>query len=215
MTKNPTHQRQMPTVGLAMAEARVGRLLGACLHQAIGDVLPDRLEFYEFWLSSEALRDGIGLALISAVLGFLRTEDAYQQVTAQAGRLAAAWTVAGMSPLQRRAIALLPRSWRVRAALRVNTGIVRQVCSASRASTRLRRTAAQLDVRDSVFCAVRTPQTLPLCRFYAAAAAETLTIFGMPARAHVESCHAVQGGTCRIVLDLSGTGLAADSVMAA
>ena len=34
------------------------------------------------------------------------------------------------------------------------------------------------------------------------AAAETLTILGMPARAQVECCHAVQGGACRIALDL-------------
>ena len=215
MTKNETHERQTPA-GLALTQARVGRLLAACLHEAIGEVLPDRLEFYEFWLSSEGLRDGsIGLAPISAVLGFLRTEDAYQQVTALAGRLAAVWTVAGMPPLRRRAIGLLPRFWRVRAALRVNAGIVRHVCSASRASTKLHRTAAQLDVRDSVFCAVRTPQTVPLCRFYAAAAAETLTMFGLPARAQVECCHAVQGGTCRIALDLSGAGLADGSAMAA
>ena len=67
----------------------------------------------------------------------------------------------------------------------------------------------------AIFCAVRARQTLPLCHFYAAAAAETLAIFGLPARAQVECCHAVQGGTCRIVLDLSGTGVAANSAMAA
>jgi hypothetical protein len=97
MTKNDAHERGTPASGLTMTPARVGRLLAACLHQAIGDVLPERLEFYEFWLSSEGLRDGsIGLAPISAVLGFLRTEDAYQQVTTQAGRLAAARTVVAM-----------------------------------------------------------------------------------------------------------------------
>ena len=167
--------------------------------------------------SSEGLRDGsIGLAPISAVLGFLRTEDAYQQVTTQAGRLAAAWTIAAMPPLQRRAITLAAAAPGARvSALRVGAGIVRQVCSASRASTRLRRTEALLDVRDSVFCAVRAPQTLPLCGFYATAAAETLALFGMPAHAHVETCHAVQGGSCRIALDLSGAGIAADSAMAA
>ena len=33
-----------------MTEAQLGRLLAACLHQAIADVLPQRLEFYEEWL---------------------------------------------------------------------------------------------------------------------------------------------------------------------
>lgn len=216
MTANDAYERETLASGLSLAQARVGRLLAACLHQAIGDVLPERLEFYELWLRSEGLRDGsIGLAPISAVLGFLRTEDAYQQVTTLAGRLAATWTVAAMPLLRRRAIGLLPRFWRARVALHVTAGVVQHVCSASRASTRLRGTAAQLDVRDSVFCAVRTLQTLPLCGFYAAAAAETLTIFGMPARAQVERCHAVHGGTCCIALDLSGAGLAADSAIAA
>jgi hypothetical protein len=216
MPKNDEHEGETLASGLQLAQARVGRLLGACLHQGIGDMLPDRLEFYEFWLRSERLRDGsIGLAAITAVLGFLRTEEAYQQVMTQAGRLAATWTIAGMSPLQRRAIAVLPRAWRVRVALRIAAGIVRHVCSASRASTRLRGAAAELDVRGSVFCTVRDHQTLPLCAFYAAVGAETLSSFGIPARARVESCHAVQGGTCRIALDLSGAGLADDSAIAA
>jgi hypothetical protein len=120
-----------------------------------------------------------------------------------------------MSPFQRRAIALLPRFWRALFALRIAAGIVRQVCSASRASTRLSRRAAHLEVRDSVFCAVRARQPLPLCGFYAAAAAETLTILGVPARAQVERCHAVAGGSCRIALDLSGAGFGADSAIAA
>ena len=32
-------------------DARIGRVLVASLHQAIADVLPDRLEFYENWLT--------------------------------------------------------------------------------------------------------------------------------------------------------------------
>ena len=62
-----------------MGESRIGRILVASLHQAIADLLPTRLEFYENWLNSSGLREGtIGLAAISAVLGFLRTEgEAY------------------------------------------------------------------------------------------------------------------------------------------
>jgi hypothetical protein len=197
------------------SDARIGRLLAACLHQAIGELLPERLDFYEHWLKSEALRDGaIGLAPMTAVLGFLRTEKEYPQVMALAGRLAAAWTIASMSAMQRRAIGALPRSWRTRVALRVAAGIVRHVCSLSKVSTSFRRTAAALDVKESIFCAVRDVQKLPLCGFYAAAAAETLAILGLPARAQVESCHAVQGGTCVIALDLSGVDVG-DSALAA
>ena len=58
-----------------MSEARIGRVLVASLHQAIADLLPTRLEFYENWLNVAGLREGtIGLAPLTAVLSFLRTE---------------------------------------------------------------------------------------------------------------------------------------------
>ena len=76
-------------------DARIGRVLVASLHQAIADVLPDRLEFYENWLTVPGLREGtIGLAPLSAVLSFLRLEgEAYNRTTARAGEYAADWTV--------------------------------------------------------------------------------------------------------------------------
>jgi len=56
-----------------MREAGVGRVLVASLHQAIADLLPTRLSFYENWLNAEGLREGtIGLAPLYAVLSFLR-----------------------------------------------------------------------------------------------------------------------------------------------
>jgi hypothetical protein len=201
-----------------MTEARVGRLLAASLHQAISDVLPLRLEFYEVWLKSEGLRDGsIGLAPITAVLGFLRTEDAYARVVERAGRLAAEWSIASMSPFERRAIGWLPRSLRARAALRVAAGVMRHVFSATRASSRIRRGAARLDVTASLFCSVRDVQTAPLCGFYAAVAAASLATFGIPARAQVEQCRAVnhQHRTCAIALEFLGADAAVDPALAA
>ena len=138
-----------------MTEARIGRLLAACLHQAIGDVLPMRLEFYEVWLHSEGMRDGsIGLAPMSAVLGFLRTEPAYGEIVARAGRFAAQWTIESMTPLQRRSIDWLPAPLRTRAVFRVTAGIVRHVCTSSRMSARTRRGHAHIDVKGSLFCVV-------------------------------------------------------------
>ncbi len=66
-----------------MSEPRIGRVLVASLHQAIADILPTRLEFYENWLNVSGLREGtIGLAPLSAVLSFLRTEgEAYELIT--------------------------------------------------------------------------------------------------------------------------------------
>jgi len=61
-----------------MREAGIGRVLVASLHQAISDILPTRLGFYENWLSVEGLREGtIGLAPLYAVLSFLRQEGPY------------------------------------------------------------------------------------------------------------------------------------------
>jgi hypothetical protein len=199
-----------------MSETRIGRLLAACLHQAIVDVIPERLEFYEVWLGSEALRDrGMGLAPMSAVLGFLRTEPAYALVMARGGQLAAEWTVEAIAPFRRRMIDRLPRTWRTRAALRIAAGIVRHVCSTSRASGRVRRQDARLLVTDSLFCTVRERQAVPLCGFYEAVATGTLAAFGLRAAAHIEACHAVQGASCVIALNLSGTHAAADPALAA
>jgi hypothetical protein len=199
-----------------MSDLRIGRIVAASLHQSITDVLPDRLEFYETFLKSRGLRDGtIGLAPITAVLGFLRMEPAYEQVVVRAGRLAAEWTVASMSPLQCRLIALLPRALRARAALRVAIGIVSHACSSTKASAHIRRTNARLQVTASLFCSVREAQETPLCGFYAAVASETLDRFGLPSRGVVERCHAVQGGNCVIAVDLADANQAAGTARAA
>src|SRR5215207_8504546 len=117
-----------------MSEPRIGRVLVASLHQGIADVLPDRLEFYENWLTVAGLREGtIGLAPLSAVLSFLRSEGAaYGEATAKAGVYAAEWTVAGLPALERRLIAALPETLRARAALRTARGLVRATYPGSR-----------------------------------------------------------------------------------
>jgi hypothetical protein len=200
-----------------MTEARIGRLLAACLHGAIVDRLPRRLEFYEHWLTSDGLRDGnIGQAPVSAVLGFLRTEGpAYDEVTFRAGELAAVWTVASLPPSRRRAIGWLPRRWRARAALRIAARIIRSLQSSSRASTRVRRNSARLEVISSLFCTVREAQAAPLCRFYVALAVETLRQFGISAAGRTERCRAVGGSTCLVVLELSDAEVAPDPAIAA
>src|SRR5215211_8238034 len=101
-----------------MSEARIGRVLVASLHQAIADLLPTRLEFYENWLNVAGLREGtIGLAPLTAVLSFLRTEGhAYNLITARAGEYAAAWTFENVPTFERRIIRAFPAGLRARAA---------------------------------------------------------------------------------------------------
>lgn len=200
-----------------MTEARVGRLLPACLHQAILDVLPQRIDYYEAWLRPGGLRDGtIGLAPITAVLGFLRIEgDSYGRVMSRAGVLAADWTVDSLPAFQSRVTQALPRWLRARAAGRVASGIVRDVLNTSAASVRVKRGQVRFDVKASLFCAVRERQALPLCAFYSAVAAQTLDRFGLRSRARIDQCRAVAGGSCVILLDLAAASTVVDPARAA
>ena len=104
-----------------MREAGVGRVLVASLHQAIADILPTRLSFYENWLNAEGLREGtIGLAPLYAVLSFLRQEgDAYALITTRAGEYAAEWTVESMAPIERTLTKAAPAWLRSRLLLRL------------------------------------------------------------------------------------------------
>jgi bacteriochlorophyll 4-vinyl reductase len=182
-----------------MSGSGVGRVLVASLHQAIGDILPMRLTFYEEWLSAEGLRDGtIGLASLYAVLSFLRQEetDAYSLVTTKAGEYAAEWTVQSMRPFARTMIARLPRSLRRRVLLDRAQVLVRMSYDGSKASWRLRRGMARVTVKTSVFCSVRERSAHPLCGYYAAAYARLLSLFDMPVRVSLESCKAAGGSLC-------------------
>jgi hypothetical protein len=179
------------------------------MHQAIVDILPQRLDFYEHWLTSEGLRDGsIGLAPMTAVLGFLRTEgDAYDRVMARAGRLAAEWTFVSRPPIRRRTLSWMPRALRVRAALRAAAAIVAGISTGSRPTVRVRRQLARLVVGSSLFCAVRERHATPLCVFYVAVATETLALFGIPAQGSVERCRALGAESCIVALDVSSAAL--------
>ena len=175
-----------------MSEPRIGRVLVASLHQAIADVLPFRLEFYENWLNPNGLREGsIGLAPLSAVLSFLRAEGrVYDEITTRAGLYAAEWTVRGLPAMERRLISVLPAPLRARASLRTARSLVRATYPGSRAIARLRGGTASIDLRGSLFCEVREATTLPLCGFYAAAIARVLQLFDVGAEAQVIECRA-------------------------
>jgi hypothetical protein len=192
-------------------EPRIGRVLVASLHQAIADVLPNRLEFYENWLTSPGLREGtIGLAPLSAVLSFLRMEgEAYNQVTGRAGEYAADWTISNMSAFERRFINALPGALRTRGALRASRAVVRATYPGSRAIIRVRRGVASVDLRGSLFCEVREAAAMPLCGFYAAAIARVFSHFSLRANAQVHECRATSRGRgCQLKVEVlrAGTG---------
>jgi bacteriochlorophyll 4-vinyl reductase len=181
-----------------MSEAGIGRVLVASLHQAIADILPTRLSFYENWLNAEGLREGtIGLAPLYAVLSFLRQEgDAYDMITTRAGQYAAEWTVQSMSPIRRAALRAAPASLRSRWLMRLARRLVRETYHGSRAISRLRRGTAKVDLRASIFCTVRERTTHPLCGFYAAAFTRLLVMFDIDASTSVVACRGTGESSC-------------------
>jgi len=188
----------------------------ASLHQAIADLLPTRLEFYENWLNVAGLREGtIGLAPLTAVLSFLRTEgEAYNLITARAGEYAAAWTFENVSAIERKVITALPAGLRARAALRVARQLIRATYPGSRALSRIKKGTATIDLRGSLFCEVRETTVHPLCTFYASAIDGVLKLFEVTSVTRVTECRAA-GSQRGCVLSVALNGRAGDTAVAA
>jgi hypothetical protein len=199
-----------------VSEARVGRLLVASLHQAIADVLPARLEFYENWLNVAGLREGtIGLAPLTAVLSFLRTEGhAYNLITSRAGEYAAAWTFESEPAVKVKIVRALPAGLRARAALGTARGLVKATYPGSRAVTKMKRGIVTIDIRGSLFCEVRETSVEPLCGFYASAIARVLQLFDVSAEARVNECRA-SGARRGCVVSVTLVGRPSDDAVAA
>lgn len=185
-----------------MTDAGIGRLLVASLHQAIADLLPTRLEFYEAWLNPAGLRDGrIGLAPLAAVLSFLRQEgEAYRLVTARAGEYAADWTVDDMPGYRRSFLRGVPRPVRVHLVMGIARAMVRSTYGGSRASVKWRKGRGAVDIRGSLFCEVRDRVRQPLCQFYAAAIRRLMHQFGVEVEVDTEQCRATGAGQCLMVV---------------
>lgn len=188
-----------------MTEARIGRLLVASLHQAIAEVLPTRLEFYEYWLNPAGLRRGqIGLAPFAAVLSFLRQEAAYDRVAAKAGRYAAEWTAATWPRPARWSLLALPRGLRLWVTLRLATRLIRRTDRVARARATMRRGRAVVELDESLFCAARAAASGPLCGFYAAAVGRLLELVDVPADVQVGECRALGARRCTILVARHG-----------
>ena len=181
-----------------MIDARIGRLLVASLHQAITELLPTRLEFYEEWLRPSGMRDGrIGLAPVQAVLSFLRQEGAmYEPVVERAGRLAAEWWLGGTWAVRRRAAATGPLWIRGRVAMGLCRDLVQQTFRNSQVATTWRRGEGRITLRGSVFCDVRAPAGRVLCGFYVSAVTAMLQEIAPGWTVESTACRAVGGGAC-------------------
>jgi bacteriochlorophyll 4-vinyl reductase len=190
-----------------MAERRIGRVLVASLHQAIGDIVPTRLEFYENWLNSNGLRYGtIGLAPMIGVLGFLRQEECYALIATRAGEYAASWTADSMAPARMRVLQILP----VFARRRIALGAVRRLVADTYPGTRFRMSSragtVTIHIGGSIFCDVREAAAMPLCGYYEAAARRMLERLRVPAQTTISTCRASGGQDCQIAVELRRTG---------
>jgi hypothetical protein len=181
-----------------MNDAVVGRLLVASLHQAIADLLPTRLEFYEAWLNPGGLREGrIGLAPLAAVLSFLRLEgEPYHLITARAGEYTAEWSVAELSPLRKRIIQSAPLPIRKRLVIGLARFVARSTYGATRLEVRWRHWRGSVDLDSSLFCEVRDRVEHPLCEFYASALRRLMRLFHLDADVVTERCRATGAPQC-------------------
>ena len=185
-----------------MLESKIGRVLAASLHQAINELMPTRVEFYETWLTAERIRQGeLGRARIAAVISFLRQEGAeYDAVVGRAGRYAADWTVDALSGVKRTLLRWLPRPIRMRVVLRMAARMIRGLHDDGRLRAVVRRGTAVVTLEGSLFCDVREPTSAPLCRFYGAVLERCLESFDMSARAELSRCRATGDGTCELII---------------
>lgn len=199
-----------------MSDARIDRLMAAAIHQAIGEVVPARLQFYESYLRPRAWReDAVSLAPVAAVLSFLRHEPpgTFDAVMASAAAHAARWVYAELP-------------WRVRATRRVSPSLVRvrrlgriareqlqRSYGGTRVAVSVRRGQVTVEVRGSIFCSSRDASSAPHCRYYLAFFECLFGLDGISVTdGTLERCRAHGGDTCGLRIVTNGKAAASPSV---
>jgi Flp pilus assembly protein TadD len=194
-----------------MTRAVIGRILATSLYQAISELLPIRVEFYESWLSPKGFQARrVYVSGVRAVFSFLRREPGgFDPVVRRAGALAAYWMFDELPPIRRRLLQALPRALRFRAALALAKDLVRETWDQSAVKIRWRREASTLTITRSIFCDVREAAPLALCGFYAAGLETCLRRLDLEAEVRIERCQARDGGACTLVVTSSAAPAAA------
>ena len=78
--------------------------------------------------------------------------------------------------------------------------LVRMSYDGSRATWRIRKGTGRMTVAVSVFCSVREPVPLPLCRYYASAVQRMLARFDIETAVTVDSCQGAGGAACTMLI---------------
>jgi hypothetical protein len=190
-----------------MSEARIDRLLAAALHQAIGDVTPPRLEFYEGYLKPRGWRDdSVNLAPLAAVLSFLRHEPpgTYDDVMTGAAAYAAAWVYDGLPWHVRARRRVTPRRLRLRQLARIGRQHVERGYRGTKVALTVRRGVLTADILGSIFCNTRDHAGAPHCRYYQAFFEQLLAHDGLLAgESRIDACRAGGGDVCRLHIELA------------
>jgi hypothetical protein len=200
-----------------MVDAGIGRLLIASLHQAIADIAPTRLPFYESWITPPGIAGGrIGLAPLHAALSFLRLEGqpVYEQIMRRAGEYSAEWTFDELSAFERAVVRRCPTRLRARWALHLSRRVITETFRDARTRVRLRRGAGTLAIGTSIFCVVRERAAWPMCGFYAALVERFLSRCDVRASVGVGQCRASGAAACQLAVtihDARGPRPAADN----
>jgi len=178
-------------------------MLVASLHEAIAELLPMRLEFYESWINSRRMRSShVTLGGMRAVFSFLRQEEAgvYDAVMARAGDLTAQWTIDGLSSIRRGWLKRLPWRLRVRAAGRLASRLAVETWGQTKASVRWKDGRGTFVLQPSLFCDVRSVSANALCLYYAAVVRGFARALDVEAEAGVEQCHARGDARCAVAV---------------
>ena len=182
-----------------MSEARIDRLLAAALHQAIVDLLPERIEFYESYLRPRGWReDAVNLAPVTAVLSFLRHEDSgtYHAVMERAASYASTWWMARQPWHVRAGARLLPMPLRLRQVGRLAKQHFERSYRGTKVKIRVRRRQLEMEVRGSIFCSNREHTREPHCRYYLAFLEALLAHDAFPRSGSLPACRALGGDCC-------------------
>lgn len=184
-----------------MSEANIDRLLAAAIHQAIADLVPMRLDFYEGYLRSSAWReDAVNLAPVSAVLSFLRheLEGTYDAVMTLAARYAADWVYDARPWRVRLMGRLTPGRARLRRLVRLGRAHLGQTYRGTRVRVTFAGDEIGVEILGSIFCSSREPTAAPQCRYYLAFFEHLLHRGGFVLAASAfDACRAQGGAVCR------------------
>jgi hypothetical protein len=180
----------------------VGRVLRASLHQAIAEVLPARLTFYERWLTSaSADLPDLGIASFLAMLSYLEQEGrGYNAISARAGHYAAIRSFRQLFVLKRAYLRVLPRRLRARKGVGLAIAMLPDLYPEIRVEMTRRRGTAFIGIDGSPFCDTRHATPRPTCGFFSSYLTTYLELLNLRPAVRVTRCRASGATSCLFIV---------------